>query len=160
RQNRTPVHARPRDDGNFRAPGQRYIVISCDRIGEDAELELRLAVGLQTDARRAEPTVAESYRYPVARAQKILHHTDIERAAPGADIALELPLGLECRTVRGLHRCVALSHWISELNWSKVCCKAKPNLDGAGIVDAEGSSRIDQRQSLQRPRFQASRRRQ
>src|SRR5262249_4027991 len=81
-------------------------------------------------------------------------------AAPGADIALELPLGLECRTVRGLHRCVALSHWISELNWSKVCCKAKPNLDGAGIVDAEGSSRIDQRQSLQRPRFQASRRRQ
>ena len=107
RQHRAPAHARPRHDGDLRALRDRHVVVGGDRVGQHAELEFALAVGLQADAGRALPAVAEADGDGVAGRQEILHHADVERAAPGADVALELPLGLQRRAVGGLHRGVA-----------------------------------------------------
>ena len=109
RQHGAPAHAWPRHDGDPRALRQRHVVVGGDRIGEHAELELALAVGLQADAGRAEAAVAEADGDGVAGRQEVLHHGDIERAVPGADVALELPLGLERGAVGGLDRGVALA---------------------------------------------------
>ncbi len=109
RQHRAPAHARPRQNCDLRALRQRHVVVGGDRVGEHAELELALAIGLQPNAGRALPAVAEADGDGVAGGQEILHHAHIERPAPGADVALELPLGLQGGPVGGLDRRVALS---------------------------------------------------
>ena len=53
RQHRAPMHARARHDANFRALRQRHVVVGGDRVGEDAKLELALAIGLHANAGRA-----------------------------------------------------------------------------------------------------------
>src|SRR5262249_11988628 len=140
---RTPVHTRAGGDGNFRAQRQRYIVIGGDRIGEDAELEFRLAVGLHADAWRTKAAVTEPNDYAIAGAKKIPHHPDIKRAAPGADIALELPFGLKRRAVGCLHSCVTLALRIGELDRPEVGGEAESDLDGARIVDTKGAGAIN-----------------
>ncbi len=158
RQHGTPAHARPGHDGDLRAFGQGDVVIGGDRVGKDAELELALAVGLQADAGRALPAVAEADGDGVAGAEEVLHHADVERAAPGANIALELPLGFQRRAVGGLHRGVALAFRIGELHGPEVGGEAEADLDRAGVIDPEGAGRIDEREALQRARLEAARR--
>ena len=141
--------------GNLRALRQRHVVVGGDRVGEHAELELALAVGLQADAGRAEAAVAEADGDGVAGSEEVLDHADVERAAPGPDVALELPLGLERGAVRGLDRGVALALRIGELHRAEIGGEAEADLDRAGVVDAEGAGRVDQREALQRARLEA-----
>ena len=158
RQHRVPAHARPRHDRDPRALRQGDVVVGGDRVGEDAELEFALAIGLHADAGRAEAAVAEADGDGVAGAQEILGDADIERAAPGADVALELPLGFQGRAVGGLNGRVALPLGVRELHRAEVGGEAEPDLDGAGVVDAEGPGRIDEGQALQRARLEGPRR--
>ena len=157
RQHGLPAHARPRHDGDLRALGQRHVVVGGDRVGEHAELELALAIGLQADAGRALPAVAEADGDGVAGREEILHHADVERAAPGADVALELPLGLERRAVGGLHRGVARRLGVGELHRAEVGGEAEADLDRAGVVDAERAGRVGEREALHGARLEAAR---
>src|SRR5262249_42503229 len=94
-----PAHARAGHDCNLRAFRQGHVIVRCDRIDKHAELEFAFAKGLHPDAGRAEAAVAEAHRNGVLRVEEILDYTDVKRAAPGADVALELPLGLQRRTI-------------------------------------------------------------
>ena len=143
---------------NLRAVRQRHVVVGGDGIGEHAELELAFAIGLHANAGRALPAVAETDGDGVAGRQEVLHHADVERAAPRADVALELPLRLEGGAVGGLHGGVALALRIGELHRPEVGGEAEADLDRAGVVDAEGAGGVDQRKALQRARLEAPRR--
>ena len=154
---RTP---RPGNDGDLRALRDRHVVVGGDRVGQHAELELALAVGLQADAGRALPAVAEADGDGVAGGQEVLHHADVERAAPGPDVALELPLGVEHGAVGSFNRGVAGALRVAELHRAEVGGEAEADLDRAGVVDAERAGRIDQREALQGARLEAPGRRQ
>ena len=157
RQHGAPVHPRPRHDGNLRVLRQRDVIVGGDGIGEHSELELAFAIGLHANAGRALATIAEADRDGVAGRQEVLHHADVERAAPRADVALELPLRLEGGAVGGLNCGVALALRIGELHRPEVGGEPEADLDRAGVVEAEGAGGIDQRKALQRARLEASR---
>jgi hypothetical protein len=112
------------------------------------ELEFALAIGLQPNARRTLPPVTEADGDGVARSQEILHHPDVEGSTPRADVALELPFGLQSRAVGGLHGRVTRSLRIRELHWPEVGREAEPNLDRARVIHPERAGRVDQREAL------------
>ena len=134
RQNRVPAQRRSGNDGDFRTFRQRDIVISGDRIGEDAKFEFALAIGLQPDPRRAEAAIAEADRNGVARRQEMLDHADIERAAPRTDVALKFPFAFQRRAVRRLDAGVAGAFRIVELHRPEIGGKPKSDLERTGIV--------------------------
>ncbi len=129
RQQRVPGDRRPGNNGDLRALGQRHIVVGRDGIGENPKLELAFAIGLQPDTRRAEPPVPKAHCDGVARPQEIFDHADVERAAPGADIALELPFRLERGTVRGFDCGVTRALGIIELHGTEIGGESETDLD-------------------------------
>jgi hypothetical protein len=94
----------------------------------------------------------------VSGGEEVLGDADIKRATPGPDAALELPLGLEGRTVGRLDRRETGAHRINELHRAEVGREAKANLDRARIVDPEPARGVCQREALPGAGFETSRR--
>ena len=129
RQQGTPLNARSRHDGNRRAFGQGHVIISCNGVNQHPELELPFAVGLNADTGRAVTAVTEANGNGIARCQEMLHNANVERPAPGADIALELPFKFEKRPVRCLRRRIALPFRILELHGTEIGRETETDLD-------------------------------
>src|SRR4029453_5964364 len=60
--------------------------VGCERVDRGSQLDIRLDVGLQPEAGRALPPVAEAYRERVAGAQVTAADADQQRVGIGPDV--------------------------------------------------------------------------
>ena len=94
-----PFNRRSRHDIDRGRARERDIVVGCDRIYEYLEFKYFFAIGLEPDAARPLPLVTEADRNCVARLKEVFDDANIERPAPGANIALELPAAIQHRAI-------------------------------------------------------------
>jgi len=125
-------------------------MVAGDRIGQHMEFEERLGESLRPQSRRALAAIAETYRDGVALAHEATNHLDVQGAVPRTGVLFVVEARLEHGTVRRLDRHEAGTLGIVELRPALVGGEAKADLEAAGIIDAEPSRSIDQREGLPR----------
>src|SRR6185369_14361479 len=95
RQDSLVEHRRTRHHGKRRLDRKLDEVVGCERIDQDLELESRLAEGLDADAGRALPRIADADDDAVAFAEKAALDADRQRLVPRPDVALHVVPQLE-----------------------------------------------------------------
>ena len=122
-------------------------LVGRERIDRGAQLDARLAVGLQPVAGRALPAVAEPHRDGVALAQVAAADPDQDGVRPRPDVEAVEPV-FELGAVARLDRGVVRGGGLVELRLAHVRGGAPRDLQHAGVVDAELARRVDDGQLL------------
>ena len=120
-------------------------LVGGEGINRGLELDIGLDIGLQTESGRALPAVAQAHRQRIAGAQIAAPDADQQRVAQG-------------RMLRRSNQTSSLAPLLAstvvkfdslrlvELRLAHVGRRPPRDLQHAGVVDAEGAGRIDQRQ--------------
>ena len=145
RQDRLPARRRPGHQIERRLRRQFAEFVSRKGIDRGFQFDIGFDIGLQPQARRALPGIAEPHRQGIAFAQITAPDPDQKRVGVGADVEPVEP-DLEPGAVAGFHRGEIRRLRLVELRLAHVGGGPPGDLDHAGIVDAEGAGGVDQRQ--------------
>ena len=157
RQDGDPLHPRPRPDvdGRMGAVRQRDVLVARERVGEHPELEARLHEGLEPQARRALPPVAETDDDPVTL-REIAVAANVERDPPRARVAAVLAAHGEGDAGRGLDGGVPRPRRVVALDHRLVGLHAERDLEAPPVVDSELPAGVGEGEGLPAPGLEAA----
>ena len=138
--------------------GQLAELVGGEGVDRGLELDPLFAIGLQAEAGRALPAVAETYGQRIAGAQIAAADPDEQRVGVGADVEPVEP-DFELGAVARLDRGEVRRRRLVELRLAHVGGGSPRDLHHAGVVDAEGARRIGQGQLGMRAGHERARRR-